>query len=343
MGTNSKIEWTDATWNPVTGCTPVSAGCANCYARRMARRLAGRFGYPEAPHYFDVTLHPDRLEQPLRWRKPRMVFPCSMSDLFHKDVSFRYIASVWAVMRAAKRHTFQILTKRPARMLKFLSSCGEWGGWITHNGTPPSAYGGTGIVIGDDENWPLSNIWLGVTAENQKAADERIPILLQMPAAVRFVSCEPLLGAIDLWMLEGCERREVLREELGIPVVERITEFPGLDWIIVGGESGPNARPMHPDWARSLRDRCQEVPFFFKQWGEWWPVDQGCGSFIDDLTVRPRLIVIDKTGDGPPEHWPLLDDDDNKYGFVPLVRVGKSRAGRLLDGRTWDQMPEVSQ
>lgn len=173
----TKIEWVinqdgtkGKTWNPVSGCTPISPGCAHCYAKRMAQRLAGRCGYPEAPHEFDVTLHPEKVGDPLRWKKPTRVFVCSMSDLFHHDVPFEFIKDVSRVMRACPQHTFQVLTKRPERMAEFAAAIGI--------------------------AWP--NVWLGVTAEDQEQADQRIPVLLQIPAAVRFVSIEPLLEPVDL-------------------------------------------------------------------------------------------------------------------------------------------------
>jgi len=174
----TKIEWTNFTWNPCSGCTKISAGCKNCYAERMAKRLAGKYGYPEQPHHFDVTLHPDKLNQPYKWRKPRRIFVCSMGDLFHEDVGFEYILKVWKVMAINNHHTFQILTKRPEQMLKFVQ-------WLA---------GADHISIAE---FP-QNVWIGVTAENQKTADERIPILLKIPAAVRFVSVEPMLERIDL-------------------------------------------------------------------------------------------------------------------------------------------------
>jgi len=290
----TKIEWVrnpdgtkGETWNVVTGCTKVSEGCRNCYAERMAKRLAGRYGYPEQPHQFDVTLHADKMDLPLRWKKSRMVFVCSMSDLFHKDVPTEYIARAWAVMHSSSKHTFQVLTKRPRRMRKFLANCGEWEGWITHDGTPPTSYGGTGIVVGDDDNWPLRNVWLGTSVENQAAADERIPWLLQTPAAVRFVSCEPLLEAVNLsqpyvdylegWDVEAvhvCGGDERVCYQRCPEAQQYQTER--LDWVICGGESGPGARPMKLDWARSLVQQCKSagVPVFVKQMGTVWPKNQ---------------------------------------------------------------------
>ncbi len=208
------IEWTDQTWNPVDGCDKVSPGCDHCYAEAIATRFAGGKAYPNG---FKVTLHPERLSHPLHWRKPRRVFVNSMSDLFHDQIPDEFIADIWDVMGAAPQHTFQILTKRPARMRSLLKH------WLT-----------------------LPNVWLGVSAENQRWADIRIPTLAETPAAIRFISAEPLLGPINL-----------------------TDHLPGLDWVIAGGESGRHARPMHPDWPRSIRDQCQAagVAFLFKQWG----------------------------------------------------------------------------
>jgi len=215
----TRIEWTDETWNPVTGCTPISPGCAHCYARRMAKRLAGRVGYPAAPHEFDVTLHPDKLSEPLTWRKPRRVFVCSMSDLFHKDVPLDFIWCVYDSVRTNPHHVFQILTKRPERALEFYR-------WL---------YG--------DSDVP-KNVWFGVTAENNAMWAKRRDAFLATPAAVHFVSIEP---ALECLYFSG---RDISR----------------LDWVICGGETGPNARPMDLDWARALRDQCVAagVPFFYK-------------------------------------------------------------------------------
>ncbi len=289
----TKIEWTDETWNPVTGCTKVSAGCANCYAERMARRLAGRYGYPEAPHHFDVTLHPERLEQPLRWRKPRRVFVCSMGDLFHEDVPYSWVEDILRIALWTPQHTYQILTKRPERMrVAYRTFCQTF-----NEGYPTK---------------PLPNVWLGVSCENQDAADARIPPLLQTPAAVRFVSAEPLLGAIDLGLVN----------EHGGPA--DFARINGLHWLIVGGESGPGARPMHPDWARGLRDQAQTagVPFFFKQHGAWIKQRAVPGDDWSQVVFMDELGKTHKPTNGL-EFW----------------RVGKKRAGRLLDGREWNEMP----
>jgi len=263
----TKIEWVrnddgsqGETWNPVTGCTKVSEGCRNCYAERMARRLAGRCGYPEAPHQFDVTLHLDKLDLPLRWKKPRMIFVVSMGDLFHKDVPNGLIFDVWDRMARTPQHTYQILTKRPDRMAWAVNRIDQ--------------------IRNPAFTWPLPNVWLGTSVENQAAADGRIPLLLQTPAAVRFVSAEPLLGAVDLLQCGAVESDAVGGVQgAGYREFERTLETfvrNNIDWVICGGESGPGARPMHPGWARGLRDQCQQagVPVFVKQMGTVWAKNQ---------------------------------------------------------------------
>jgi protein gp37 len=327
MGDRSAIEWTDATWNPVTGCSKVSAGCTNCYAERVSHR----FGWTAKPWNAtyaaeNVRLHPERLEQPLRWTKPRRVFVNSMSDLFHEQVPFEFIDQVFAVMALTERHTFQVLTKRPQRMLAYFQDLDERASRTPARGFRKVPYedGRYCVVLEKalpdmvrrygliERHWPLKNVWIGVSVENQGAADERIPLLLQTPAAVRFLSCEPLLGPVDLSAYKPfdgecyCQDRpNGCKPRLAIGCPET-----AIDWVIVGGESGPHARPMHPDWVLSLRDQCQDagVPFFFKQWGEFVPVD-----------------------------WVRAGSS----GF-PVRRVGKKAAGRLLDGRTWDEYPERS-
>lgn len=234
MAQNSKIEWTESTWNPVTGCTKISPGCKNCYAERMALRLQAA-GSPNYANGFRVTLQHHALELPLRWKQPRAIFVNSMSDLFHKDVPFDFISQIFDVMRRASHHRFQILTKRSDRLLKLSVRL----------------------------TWP-QNVWMGVTVENADYAF-RIDDLRETNAAIKFISFEPLLGPIPDVNLEG------------------------IDWVIVGGESGPKARPMKPQWAAEIRDQCvaSNIPFFFKQWGG----------------------------------------------------VNKKKAGRMLDGRLWDDMP----
>jgi protein gp37 len=262
MSATSTIEWTDASWNPVTGCTEVSEGCDHCYAKTFAERWRGIPGHPYEQG-FDLKLWPERLEMPLRWRKPRRVFVNSMSDLFHDDVPDEYIARVFAVMACASQHTFQVLTKRPGRMASLLHPGPRGTFWDqvheSYLTLPDSRPGFVGFSA------PLPNVWLGTSVETQKWANVRIPKLLEAPAAVRFLSCEPLLGPLDLsdWLPTAAHPRE--RLDAGRPYVVRSR----LHWIIAGGESGPGHRPMHPDWARSLRDQAVagRVAYFFKQHG----------------------------------------------------------------------------
>jgi len=297
------IEWTDETWNPTTGCTKVSEGCDHCYAERITNRFGG-------PGAFDtVVLHPDRLDKPLHWRKPRMVFVDSMSDLFHDDVPDYFIVNVFLAMAMSPEHTFQVLTKRPGRMASLLA---RWEG------------GKFDQLVG------LPNVWLGTSVENQKWADVRIPKLLETPAAVRFVSAEPLLGPVDVRAWFPWQTRAY---EGTIP----------LDWVIVGGESGPDARPMHPDWARSLRDQCQAagVPYFFKQWGEW--AEAGPDRATHLLKADGSLVTRESATRRVPygrDGYTTEDLVDRGHPYwVRVRRVGKKAAGRELDGRTWDEMP----
>lgn len=268
MSDKSAIQWTEATWNPVTGCTKVSPGCAHCYAETLTKRYAGRPGWPETfepwvPGNDTVRVHPERLAIPLSWRKPRLVFVNSMSDLFHEEVSDEFIDQVFAVMALAPQHTFLVLTKRPERMRDWFNrtfSC------ISRE---RSVYDELAYVRRDLNprwpGWPLPNVWLGVIAENQRFADERIPILLDTPAAVRCVFCDPLLGPLSIEL--SVRGARVLAQK----------HYPWPDWVIVGGESGPKHRPISPEWVRSLRDQCVEagVPFFFKQFGGPRPASGG--------------------------------------------------------------------
>lgn len=279
---NGGITWTEETWNPIRGCSKVSAGCANCYAETMAARFSGE-GQPYAGLITDghwngaVCLVLEHLEDPLRWKRPRRVFVNSMSDLFHEELSFQEIASIFAVMAAAPQHTFQVLTKRPGRMRAFF-----------------------------EVHEPLPNVWLGVSAEDQTTL-RRAWELLKTRAAVRFLSLEPLLGPVDLDELELLCKTWRRGATMGTY----------LDWVIVGGESGPHARPMHPDWVRTVRDQCaaSETPFLFKQWGEWIH-HPSCLTFPGcDLHVFPDI--------GTFHH------------------AGKRIAGRLLDGQIHDAYPAV--
>jgi protein gp37 len=231
MGDNSTIEWTDATWNPVTGCTKVSPGCKHCYAERLAVRLKA-MGNPRYANGFDLTLHPDQLQLPLKWRQPRRIFVNSMSDLFHEDIPEQYVHAVFEIMNRASWHNFQILTKRAER-LATLAHALKWG----------------------------PNIWQGVSVEGT-AYVSRIAHLLTVPARVRFLSLEPLLDAIPNLPLDN------------------------IHWVIVGGESGPEHRPIRPEWVRSIRDQCKRkgVPFFFKQWGGF--TAKAGGSLLDGREWR---------------------------------------------------------
>lgn len=272
-------KWWDESWNPITGCTPTSPGCDNCYAKSMATRFAGTAGYPKDDP-FGVTFHPERLKTPLAWKKPRRIFVCSMADLFHEDVKQEWIDEIFNVMSNAPRHTFLVLTKRPERMKAALKDLG--------NRWKSNVFGGNCAP-----RWPLENVWLGVTAENQETAEERIPVLLSIPAEKRFVSVEPMLGAVDLKRL--VYNSEVIVDALNGRhgcVYPMAGENNSLDWVICGGETGPKARPVHPDWVKDIRDQCRasSVPFFFKGWGR-----------------RSQFVMV---------------------------------PGRILDGRTWDEVPE---
>jgi protein gp37 len=327
----SQIEWTEHTWNPIVGCSIVSPGCTNCYAMRMAARIEAA---GTAPHYAGLTKKvngnavwtgklsrpPDRvLTEPLRRKKPTMYFVNSMGDLFHEDCPDEWIDRVFAIMALCPQHTFQVLTKRAERMREYF--IGEEQFIDVHpledryyainsamNEVAPAYWCKRELEDYYDEGLPLPHVWLGVSAERQQEADERIPLLLQTPAAVRFISAEPLLGPIDL--------RHVRRKPFPIDTLTgawavadnvdaHYRQEDRLHWVIVGGESGPHARPMRAEWACGIRDQCKAagVPFFFKQWGTWVPSNPIFGEF---------------------------------------ERVGKKAAGRLLDGREWNEFPNVA-
>ncbi len=342
MSDKTGIEWTDATWNPVTGCTQISSGCAHCYAKTVhdQRYEAWRSGkWDKAPKQYHtpfrtVNPHPDRLTIPLKWKTPRKIFVNSMSDLFHEDVPFEFIDKVFAVMALAPQHTFQVLTKRAQRMAQYFKNGHPL--WDKALSSLPNQdeliIDYTHLDVARDccdeystyaKNWPLPNVWLGVSVENQKAADTRIPWLLKSPAAVRFLSCEPLLGKVDL---SGST------EENPIPYL--YTGHAKIDWVICGGESGHSdkIRPMHPDWARSLRDQCQaasgasgaSVPFFFKQWGEWLPSSQDRAvKYWGEKGYETQLFKLAGSTD------------------MNAARVGKKAAGDLLDGKRWHEFPVI--
>lgn len=355
MGQKSAIEWTEATWNPIRGCTRVSEGCRRCYAERTAIRFAGK-GQPYEGLVQITNGHPqwtgkvqmveNHLKDPLKWKEPRRIFVNSMSDLFHEALSFEDIDKIFAVMVMSHRHTFQVLTKRPERMLQYMKEIQDddkdMHRWVSEaceiSGSPCASH------LIEDAEWPPKNIWLGVSVENQDTADERIPLLIQTPAAVRWLSAEPLLGPIDLMCLpvpqhdhfKFCALTECDDDHF-YNVHEK------LKWVVAGGESGPGARPMHPDWARALRNQCAsyDVPFFFKQWGEYQP--QNC---MNDAPDSKEACESWREG-----QIPLLPDGtdcrgsellaDPELGCRLMTKVGKKAAGSLLDGKEWKQYPEV--
>lgn len=342
------------TWNPIVGCTKVSPGCDNCYAERMAFRIAnmqlknhGKNGY----HYTEVSkltsigwtgetrLINEALRKPLAWREPRMIFVCSMSDLFHESVPFEWIDEVFIKVSVTHpKHLFIILTKRPQRMAEYFNR-------------PESK------ILTSFKGKPLQNFWIGVTAENQEQANKRIPILLQIPAAKRFVSIEPMLGPVKL--------NSLIREDGSNAWVDDcLTGFKAhgaggwyankLDWVICGGESGPKARPMHPDWVRSLRDQCASanVPFFFKQWGEWqsyWfnmTSKEVCfkmySSYLqftqkDWVNKGDACISLDgklcKTGG---------DMQQAQYPVAIMQRLGRKNTGNMIDGERHQNWPIIN-
>jgi protein gp37 len=347
MSTATAIEWTDATWNPIVGCSIVSPGCTRCYAMTMAARIERM--NPAAAHYAGLTrpskagavwtgkvaLAPDSiLLAPLRWKKPRRIFVNSMSDLFHEDVPDEWIDRIFAVMALTPQHTYQVLTKRAQRMHDYVTD--EAFGRIvlammglTDQGVPTvkEACRRAGIPYAQPKSgndwWPLPNVWLGVSTERQQEADERIPWLLKTPAAMHFLSCEPLLGPVMPWTAD-------IMEKLGSAIMES-----GIDWVIAGGESGPGARPSHPDWFRSLRGLCAatRVPFFFKQWGEWAPgenVERQTGT-VSTATWFDGGWSFDRENLANEEGH--VDDEPDVY------RVGKKAAGALLDGREHREFP----
>jgi protein gp37 len=320
----SKIEWTDTTWNPVTGCTKVSQGCKNCYAERLYERFHGKGSFR------NVICHYNRLSQPFKFKGNQRVFVNSMSDLFHKDVSDQFIVEVLHVISKTPQHTYQVLTKRPERMLEFFTNCA--------------------INPYDDKLYPIpQNLWLGVSVEDQQAADERIPLLLQVPAAVRFLSCEPLLGPVDI-----IKAAKLTPNHWGDPHCP-----PSIQWIIAGGESGPKARPTHPDWVRLIRDQCedQEVTFFFKQWGEYIPFENTaqppfmyCSAKGEEYDSH-HLNVIDpetsEAGRFMGKRWMEVLDavhycHELKSADCMFLKVGKKAAGRLLDGKEYNGMPSIA-
>ena len=321
----TKIEWATDVWNPIRGCSPVSPGCKNCYAAAVAKRFSGT-GQPyeglvrinakgERTDDWNgrIRFVEEHLFDPMHWKRPRRIFVNSMSDLFHENLEDSIIDRIFAVMALSPQHIFQILTKRPKRMLAYFEGlqkiADQWLKKLTeqepnkkHSFTPSDVLNlrwmhwrinqGPAFPYGP---WPLPNVWLGVSAENQETANQRLPFLAKTPARVRFVSYEPALGPLDLtrWIEQ-------------------------VDLVICGGESGPHARRMDLEWARSMRDQCEKakIAFFFKQWGEWWPNEQGNYECPESL----RQLAYDEPGE--------------EYS-----RIGKKAAGHLLDGKIYQQFP----
>jgi protein gp37 len=370
MAEHSTIEWTEATWNPITGCSVVSPGCTNCYAMRFAgrrgRHLPSRAGLTtmsKAGPVWNgqVRFNAEWLDQPLRWKRPRMIFVCAHGDLFHESVPDEWIDRIFGVMALCPQHTFQVLTKRAKRMREYMTGLERT---LAHLSTAQEM-ARQGLLKQYHRlqiAWPLPNVWLGVSAEDQTRADERIPDLLATPAAVRWVSAEPLIGPVDLrrwlqidWQCGYCRGFFTGKWKSHCPACGREGGWSrshafngrhmltrpgfahdrgsGLDWIVAGGESGPGARPMHPDWARSIRDQCAAagVPFFMKQWGAW------------------HETYSSKEWDGP-THWlmpngtmrAIANADNWRAGAKCIRNVGKARAGRLLDGIEHNAMPEIA-
>lgn len=331
MSQNTNIEWTDATWNPIRGCSRVSEGCRNCYAEKVAKRFSGHDqpyeGLIAKSGQWNgrIKVADHLIDEPLKWKKSRRIFVNSMSDLFHENVDEETILAIFTTMAKATQHTFQILTKRPQRMCNILQK------WES-----------SGLTLREGHGIRLTNVWLGVSVENQQAAEERIPALLQTPAAIRWVSAEPLLGPLDLTAI--CYERTATYEDiLDALFCEDDPEdchpigTATIDWVVAGGESGAGARSLHPDWIRSLRDQCtnSRVPFFFKQWGEWLP-----GEAIPGRTVYARCDNgADFTHTGNKRRDNFGTHSDKHSGPLISLRIGKKNAGRMLDGKIWNQFP----
>ncbi len=377
------ISWTEETWNPVTGCSKVSPGCANCYAETLTARFAGRPGYIEehrpwtpenAAH--NVRLHPERLDQPLRWKRPRMIFVNSMSDLFHERVPDSFICQVFDVMARASQHTFQVLTKRPERIAQFFTDA-EYTRrqWYLNEHLAP-------VPLRWLESGPLPNVWLGVSIENARHT-WRADVLREIPAAVRFISAEPLLGSLYNFGSESSTARDDDEEpdRASLPALtspsegdrSRDSESNGsdvrpsrslrgvgtqpapvapersrsrqsldltdIDWLIVGGESGSrDARPMHPEWARELRDACLDFgaheltrpAFFYKQTGSWRP--------LSETEPRGDTVALQPDGTKRPAHEAL---PNKETAWMRYAGASPKSGGKLLDGREWCEFPET--
>lgn len=343
----TKIEWAEESWNPIVGCSIVSKGCTNCYAMKQAQRIqkinktSTISGY-QNPYDGTTTVVNGKpvwtgkvamasqkaLEKPLRTKKPTKFFVNSMGDLFHENVNLEQIAQVFDIMALCPQHTFIILTKRPLRMHRFLA----WAAKFESENAEPSTYCGEHKKYGFEKGalqYPRKNVWLGVSVEDQATATERIPILLNTPAAVRFISAEPLLGEVDLTDLRPSEFHSI--DALRGFDAALIGMFGNkLDWVIVGGESGKDARPMHLDWVRKIRDDCvaNQVPFFFKQWGEFQPCIVTFNTFVpNDHHYFEKNIERAKRGE-------IL------IGSIRMLRRGKKKTGRTLDAKIYNEFPK---
>jgi len=327
----SKIEWTDKTWNPVIGCSKISEGCENCYAEKMAFRLTNMLKNTKNHISNEINtsciayssiiengkwngktaLRKDKLQEPSKWKKPCKIFVCDMGDLFHESVPFQWIDKIFTVCACNPHHIFQLLTKRPERALKYFN-------WKEPDWANEGMREDDGVKIPfKDWKWPLDNVWIGVTVENQEQSEIRIPLLSKIPVRIKYISCEPLLGPIDL--------SEIIYEG------QKIYPLKFINWVIAGGESGPGSRPMHPDWVRSLQDQCEatNIPFFFKQWGEYRPFEKMSkpNFYIDSATNKINFIV-----DGKWLDYPLITN-------CMFLKIGKKKAGRLLDGIIYNEFP----
>ena len=326
MSDNTKIEWTDATANAINGCTVVSPGCANCYAMKQAHRFPVRQGLtrpsPSGMTWTgEVRLNEAVFDQVLRWKRPRRIFWNAHGDTFHPSVPDEWIDRMFAVMALTPQHTHQVLTKRAERMRAYLRDEALRQRVVAQMqtmfgpGYPRSFYDDI-RDWSENDGFPLPNVWLGVSVEDQQRADERIPVLLDTPAEVRWLSMEPLLGPVDLspWLWGRAKPCRGCPGDVDCDCgFERRSNLDGeevIDWVVLGGESGPGARPMSPEWARQVRDQCEHggVPFHFKQWGDWGIVDPDAG-------------------------------DVNMDGWA-MKRIGKRNAGRLLDRIQHDGYPK---
>lgn len=336
---STKIKWATKVWNPTTGCSKVSAGCENCYAINMSNRLSSIESTKERYRGTvkrteggklnwtgQVTGHVGQLNVPKRWKKPQRIFVGSMSDILHENIDFNFLREVFDTMSRCKQHTFMVLTKRPERLNEF------WEWYADSEDLSPR--GLTQVHI--------PNVWIGTSVENQEQAEKRIPHLLQVPAAVRFLSCEPLLGPVDISNYLHDSNCNEVRQEIGC-ICSEPREY-SCDWLIAGGESGHNARPMHPDWVYTLRDQCQtaNIPFFFNQWGEFLPNgESGDPEHQDSFTGDPMDYYPDLD-----KFEELQEESDKKLVVIKahghqFYKEGKKKAGRLLDGKEWNEFPIV--